>query len=78
MTSENQCSMEKLKTPMPSPPAPGSATANNLAWAMRELKKMQDEEHDPRLRALWRRAAGLARERIASKSPNSSNGTNSL
>lgn len=37
----------------------------NLAWAERELMKMQDEETDPQLRALWSTAARIARERIS-------------
>ena len=43
----------------------GSATSNrNLAWAERKLMKLQDEETDPQLRALWSTAARIARERI--------------
>lgn len=37
----------------------------NLAWAERELMKMQVEETDPQLRALWSTAARIARERIS-------------
>ena len=37
----------------------------NLEWAERELMKMQDEETNPQLRALWSTAARIARERIA-------------
>jgi hypothetical protein len=62
----------KRKLTSPLAEAPGSATARNLAWAERELMKMQAEESDPQLRALWRGAARIARERIydAAKSPN--------
>ena len=62
----------KTQPPSPLAEAPGSETARNLAWAERELMKMQAEESDPQLRALWRSAARIARERIydAAKSPN--------
>lgn len=53
------------------PAKPGSLkrvvrhSKRNLAWAERELMKMQDEETDPALRALWSTAARIARERIS-------------
>lgn len=37
----------------------------HLPWAIAELEKMQKEETDPKLRALWRNAAQLGREAIA-------------
>jgi len=51
-------------------PSGSGRAARNLQWAERELMKMQDEETDPQLRALWSTAARIARERIAVKVPN--------
>ena len=59
------------KTLRSEPAKPGSQQRvvrhgkRNLAWAERELMKMQDEETDPQLRALWSTAARIARERIS-------------
>jgi hypothetical protein len=37
----------------------------HLPWAVSELEKMEKEEADPKLRALWRNAAQLGREAIS-------------
>jgi hypothetical protein len=52
-------------------PAPGSAkpcslkARKHLPWAIAELEKMEKEEGDPKLRALWRNAAQLGRESLS-------------
>jgi hypothetical protein len=52
-------------------PAPGSAkpcslkARKHLPWAIAELEKLEQEEGDPKLRALWRNAAQLGREALS-------------
>ena len=59
-----------VKTCNPLKPVCSGRAARNLQWAERELLKMQYEEADPQLRALWSTAARIARERIAVKTQN--------
>jgi hypothetical protein len=37
----------------------------HLPWAIAQLEKMETEETDPKLRALWRNAAQLGRESLS-------------
>ncbi len=57
-----------LPTAKPLDVAHDSATAENLAWAERELLRMETEETDDRLKRIWGKAARIARDRFVVKS----------
>lgn len=50
----------------------------HLPWAISELEKMEKEETDPKLRALWRNAAQLGRESLSPNGQADRRGTETL
>ena len=69
MSVKTSTTDDKPKLPLPAPTGsakPWSLKApKHLRWAIAELEKMEKEEADPKLRALWRNAAQLGREAIS-------------